>query len=159
MIGKVGTADYLAAFVRECTIKDVDGIRANRLSVVGRERENVFAIAQQLQRAGIVCCILSNTIALHWEKLNSHHDYPSLSVFDRIFASHLVARAKPRRSAFSYVAHALKLRMSECLLVDDTPLNVDKAKAAGWRGFLFTDAVSFQHRLSTELTASDGAKA
>jgi FMN phosphatase YigB (HAD superfamily) len=49
--------------------------------------------------------------------------------------------------------------MSECLLVDDSPLNVDKAKAAGWHGLLFTDAVSFQHKLLTELTASDGAKA
>jgi 2-haloacid dehalogenase len=82
-----------------------------------------------------------------------------LSAFDRIFASDLIARAKPQRNAFSYVADALKLRMSECLLVDDTPLNVDKAKAAGWRGLLFTDAVSFQHKLLTELTASDGAKA
>jgi len=43
MTGKAGTAQYLEAFLRECTVKDLDGLRVNRLSVVGRERPDVFA--------------------------------------------------------------------------------------------------------------------
>ena len=139
MLGKVGIADYLEAFLRECTLEDVDGIRANRLSVVGGERADVFEVARKLQLAGLTCCILSNTIALHWEKLLLSGDYPSLFGFDRIFASHLIAHAKPQESAFSFVANALEIRMSECLLIDDTPLNVNKAVSAGWRGLLFSE--------------------
>jgi FMN phosphatase YigB (HAD superfamily) len=149
MLGKVRTADYLAAFGRECSTKDTRGIKANRLSVVGAERRDVFAIARQLQRAGTVCCIFSNTIALHWEKLSSRRDYPSLSAFEHIFASHLIAHAKPRETAFSFVARALKLQMSECLLVDDTPLNVERAQVAGWHSLLFTNAACLQNDLST----------
>jgi FMN phosphatase YigB (HAD superfamily) len=159
MLGKVGTADYLATFSRECSTKNTRGIKANRLSVVGRERRSVFAVARQLQRAGTVCCIFSNTIALHWEKLSSRRDYPSLSAFEHIFASHLIGHAKPRGSAFSFVARALKLQMSECLLVDDTPLNVARAKAAGWRGLLFTDAARLQNDLATNAVGLYGAKA
>jgi len=147
MIGKVGTADYLAAFLEGCRTKDARGIRANRLSVLGRERKDVFAIAGQLQRVGIACCIFSNTIALHWKKLRSSRDYPSLRGFDHVFASQLIGRAKPRENAFSFVANFLKLQMSQCLLVDDTPLNVERAQAAGWRGVLFTDAARLRHDL------------
>jgi len=147
MLGKIGPADYLAAFIRECGTKDIRGIKANRLSVVGGERRGVFAIVRQLQRAGTICCIFSNTIALHWEKLNSRRDYPLLSAFEHIFASHLISHAKPRKTAFSFVARALKLQMSECLLVDDTPLNVESARAAGWRGLLFTDAARLENDL------------
>jgi FMN phosphatase YigB (HAD superfamily) len=140
MLGRVTTSTYLRSFLRECNRKDKEGIRANRLSVIGRECRDTLAIVDNLRRSGTNCCILSNTIALHWDSLSSRRDYPSLGRFEHVFASHLIARAKPRRSAFSFVAKALKLPMSECLLVDDTLLNVESAKAAGWHAVLFNDA-------------------
>ena len=151
MIGKVGTSEYLEAFLGECTVKDLHGLAVNRLSVVGRERTNVFAIVEQLKRVGVICCVLSNTIALHWEKLTSTREYPSLGVFDQVFASHLIECAKPERKSFSFVANALKIRMSECLLIDDTPLNVNRARAAGWRALLFGDAAQLQRNISSVL--------
>jgi len=151
MIGKVGTSAYLEAFLGECTVKDLPGLRVNRLSVVGRERTNVFAIVEQLKRGGVICCVLSNTIALHWEKLTSTGDYPSLGIFDHVFASHLIGCAKPEEASFSFVANALKVRMSECLLIDDTPLNVNRAKAAGWSALLFNNAAQMQRDISNLL--------
>lgn len=144
MIGKVGTSEYLEAFLRECSIKDLEGLRGNRLSVVGRERPCVFAIVKQLKQAGLVCCVLSNTIALHWEKLSSTREYPSLSLFDHVFVSYLMECAKPEETSFSFVANALNLRMSECLLVDDSPLNVNGARTVGWRALLFNDVAQLQ---------------
>jgi phosphoglycolate phosphatase-like HAD superfamily hydrolase len=46
MIGQVGTAEYLDAFLHECSAKDLDALKLNRLAVVGRERASVFAIAK-----------------------------------------------------------------------------------------------------------------
>ena len=151
MIGRVGTSEYLDAFLHECSVKDLDGLRLNRLSVVGHERANVFAIVEGLKRAGLTCCILSNTIPLHWGKLSSPSDYPSLALFDRVFASHLIKCAKPEKASFLFVANALNIPMSECLLVDDTPLNVDRAKAVGWQALLFSDAEQLQHDLNNLL--------
>ena len=148
MMGAVTTSEYLASFSRECARKDIEGIRYNRLSVIGRERRTVFGVVDRLRKRGLICCVLSNTIALHWERLKSKREYPLLGEFEHVFASHLIARAKPLKSAFSFVANALRIRMSECLLVDDTLLNVDRAKAAGWRGLLFRDAASLQRELS-----------
>jgi FMN phosphatase YigB (HAD superfamily) len=148
MTGRAGTAEYLEAFLGECTLKDRDGLTANRLSVVGRERPDVFALVEQFKKTGVVCCVLSNTIALHWEKLTSTSDYPSLRLFDHLFASHLIKCAKPEQASYSFVADALNVRMSECLLVDDTALNVDRAEAAGWSGFLFKDTEDLQRCFS-----------
>jgi epoxide hydrolase-like predicted phosphatase len=151
MIGCVGTAEYLDAFLDECSVKDLDGLRVNRLSVVGHERANVFAIVEELKRAGLTCCILSNTIPLHWDKLSSPGEYPSLALFDHVFASHLIGCAKPEEACFSFVANALNIPMSECLLVDDTPLNVDRAKAVGWQAILFRDAAQLKRDLNNLL--------
>ena len=153
MIGKASTSEYLEAFLRECSVKDLEGLRVNRLSVVGRERANVFALVEQLKQAGFICCVLSNTIALHWEKLSSTHEYPSLRLFDHVFASHVIESAKPEEASFSFVANALKIRMSECLLVDDTPLNVNGANAVGWSALLFSDAAQLQQNINDLLRA------
>jgi FMN phosphatase YigB (HAD superfamily) len=144
MIGEVGTSAYLEAFLAECRIKDLEGLRINRLSVVGRERTSVFAMVKQLKQAGLICCVLSNTIPLHWKKLSSSREYPSFGLFDHLFASYVIKCAKPQETSFSFVTNALKLRPAECLLVDDTFLNVNGAKAAGWRAVLFSDAAQFQ---------------
>jgi putative hydrolase of the HAD superfamily len=151
MTGKAGTAQYLKAFLTECRLKDLDGLKVNRLSVVGRARPNVFAIVAELKKAGFVCSVLSNTIPLHWDKLTSADEYTSLEMFDHVFASHLIGCAKPEAASFSFVANALKIRMSECLLIDDTPLNVKRAEEAGWRGLLFENAVRLERDLSSLL--------
>src|SRR5438552_3491538 len=75
MIGQVGTAEYLDAFLHECSLKDLDGLKLNRLGVLGCERANVFGIVEDLKRAGFICCALSNTIELHWDKLGVISQY------------------------------------------------------------------------------------
>ena len=147
MIGCVGTSEYLDAFLHECGVKDLEALRLNRLSVVGQERANVFAIVEELKRAGLICCVLSNTIPLHWDKLRSATEYPSFALFEHLFASHLIKCAKPEKESFLFVTRALNIQMSECLLVDDTPLNVDRAKAAGWQALLFRDAAQLKRDL------------
>jgi FMN phosphatase YigB (HAD superfamily)/8-oxo-dGTP pyrophosphatase MutT (NUDIX family) len=147
MVGKAGTSEYLDGFLRQCRFKDLGRLRANRLSVIGRERRAVFDVVRQLKQAGVICCVLSNTTALHWERLGIAEIYPSLHLFDHIFASHLIGHAKPEEGAFRFVANALKVPMSECLLVDDTPLNVEGAKAVGWKGILFKNAAQLQRDL------------
>lgn len=151
MTGKTGTAEYLGAFFGRCTLKSADGLKDNRLSVVGQERPDVFAIVRQLKAAGLICCVLSNTVALHWEKLTAPGAYPSLGIFDHVFASHLIGFAKPEAACFSYVAQALKMPMSECLLIDDTRVNVRSAEATGWPAIQFKDAASLRRDLSVLL--------
>jgi FMN phosphatase YigB (HAD superfamily) len=116
MIGQLGTAEYLDAFLHECSAKDLDVLKLNRLAVLGRERADVFAIVEDLKRAGFICCALSNTIPLHWDKLSSPDEYPSFALFDHVFASHLIGCAKPEDDCFLFVANALNIPMSNACL-------------------------------------------
>jgi FMN phosphatase YigB (HAD superfamily) len=142
MIGEAGTSEYLEAFLTECRVKDLKGLKSNRLSVMGRERTDVVAIVKQLKQAGLICCVLSNTIALHWEKLCSSCDYPSFGLFDRLFPSYLIGCAKPQQASFSFVANALKLRGAECLLtitrsdilIREQDRNVFVGECKVWKG-------------------------
>src|SRR5438046_106475 len=134
--------------LNECGVKDLDALRLNRLYVVGQEAANVFAIVEELKRAGLICCVLSNTIPLHWDKLRSATEYPSFALFEHLFASHLIKCAKPEKESFLFVARTLNIQMSECLLVDDTPLNVDRAKAAVWQALLFRGAAQLKRDLN-----------
>ena len=55
MLGKIETATYLDAFLRECSVKDPKRLRANRLSVVGRERKDILTIVEHLKQVGLKC--------------------------------------------------------------------------------------------------------
>jgi 2-haloacid dehalogenase len=70
-----------------------------------------------------------------------------------MFLFPLIGSAKPQKEAFGFVANALRVQMSECLLVDDTPLNVEKAKAVGWRGILFIGTAQLRRDVSDLLQA------
>jgi len=65
-----------------------------------------------------------------------------------VVASYRIKCAKPTQESFLFVANALNIQMSECLLVDDTPLNVDRAEAAGWQALLFRDAAQLKRDLN-----------
>jgi 2-haloacid dehalogenase len=60
----------------------------------------------------------------------------------------LIKCAKREESSFSLVADALNIPLSECLLIDDTRLNVEGAKAAGWQALLFSDATELQRNVN-----------
>lgn len=74
---------------------------------------------------------LSNTNVLHWPRLTDEMKLGAL--FDRHFPSHLIGKLKPDREVFIHVAEALDCEPSAILFLDDQPLNVEAARAAGLR--------------------------
>jgi putative hydrolase of the HAD superfamily len=77
-----------------------------------------------------VAC-LSNTNDLHWEDHSRRWALDGL--FDGVFLSHRIGQVKPDAAAFDHVAAALGVSPERLLLLDDSPLNVEGARAAGWR--------------------------
>lgn len=74
---------------------------------------------------------LSNTNALHWERLTREMGIEAL--FDRHFVSHLTGRLKPDRGAFEYVVERLGVEPQAILFIDDNAANVQAAAAVGMR--------------------------
>jgi HAD superfamily hydrolase (TIGR01509 family) len=80
--------------------------------------------------APYVRATLSNTNVVHWPRIRDELKLGAL--FDRHFPSHLIGKLKPDREVFAHVAETLGCEPSAILFLDDQPLNVAAARAAGF---------------------------
>jgi putative hydrolase of the HAD superfamily len=74
---------------------------------------------------------LSNTNVVHWPRMTEVLKLGAL--FDHHFPSHLTGKLKPDAEVFTHVASALACEPAAILFLDDQPLNVEGARAAGLR--------------------------
>jgi HAD superfamily hydrolase (TIGR01509 family) len=75
--------------------------------------------------------------------------YPEVFArFDHLFFSHRLRRRKPDPAAFAAVAGHLGASGPEIVFIDDSPVNVAAARAAGWHGFDYHDVAQLRHDLA-----------
>jgi putative hydrolase of the HAD superfamily len=102
----------------------------------------VQALLEALGRRHRIAC-LSNTHALHWERLR-----PSLGpLVESAFVSHELGLAKPGRAIFELAVGRLGVRPDEVLFFDDAKSNVEAAAEVGLRAELVRGAVELRRRL------------
>jgi FMN phosphatase YigB (HAD superfamily) len=88
--------------------------------------------------SGITAVCLSNTNERHWEALLAPEKpaYPSVLALHQRFASHLMRANKPEPKVFGALQRALDVDASRILFFDDTDVNVEGARLAGWQAEL-----------------------
>lgn len=91
-------------------------------------------IRQLKQNFRIVCG--TNTTIEHWEYLNQRGYY---AIFDKVYASHIMKVAKPRKKFYKIILESEMVLPGEAVFVDDFKDNVDAALELGLHGFLFKD--------------------
>ena len=74
---------------------------------------------------------LSNTNALQWRRIISH--WPLTPLFEHRFLSFELGAVKPDREIYDLVTNRLPVPPDRVLFIDDNPLNVEGALAAGLR--------------------------
>lgn len=106
---------------------------------LGEEYEGVAEVVERLVTGGRVDTgILSNTNALHWERLMKGADgaYRSPSLPRHRHASHLLQLAKPSPDIYRVFSAQTGYRPDEVLFFEDLPDNVAAAREAGWHAVL-----------------------
>jgi putative hydrolase of the HAD superfamily len=98
-------------------------------------------------RGRVRLVVLSNTNPLHLSHIRSI--LPLLDQFDAVLASYELGAMKPDPSVYRLALEAAGVEAREAAFFDDHPRHVAGAKAAGIRGFLFTDAAGFVRDLET----------
>jgi HAD superfamily hydrolase (TIGR01509 family) len=95
-----------------------------------RPNEGVSELVSALRGAGVACCVASNgTNATTGSALEASGlaDY-----FDRrVFTSEDVALGKPAPDLFLHAASTLGVRPDRCLVIEDSPIGIAAARAAG----------------------------
>jgi glucose-1-phosphatase len=82
-------------------------------------------------RASVATGCFSNTNALHWHGHISA--WPMAGLFDHRFLSFELGLLKPDVAAFAHVAGLLEVPAGRVLFLDDNPVNVAGAAAAGFQ--------------------------
>lgn len=72
----------------------------------------------------------------------------AVTYFDVQVASDGVGVAKPDPAIFELVARKLGVQPSECVMIDDTGMHCDGARAAGMQAVLFTDGNQMKRELA-----------
>jgi len=87
------------------------------------------------------CFLLSNTNALHLEKIKSnsgrfsYHQF--MKSFKACYLSHEMATRKPEKAFYQKVLDEQDLQAEECLFIDDREENIEAAKALGLKTWHF----------------------
>jgi putative hydrolase of the HAD superfamily len=94
----------------------------------------IAGMAALLQRAGdrLPLYLFSNSNAAHHE-IWSRRYAGVLSRFRRVFVSYEIGKRKPEPEAFRTVAAAMGVAVSQIAFFDDSPENVEGARAIGMR--------------------------
>jgi putative hydrolase of the HAD superfamily len=117
---------------------------------LGTPNEELIAYVRGL-RGNCRLGILSNSFvgARAWETAQYHFD----DLVEQIVYSHEIGIGKPDPRAFEAACANLDVRPENCLFIDDVPVNVEAAQAAGMQGHLFEDNAPTFTRIAAHLDA------
>lgn len=133
------------------TSHDADSLYSN---VTVRDEKAINWVKELKKSKKYKIGMLSNVGPGFVNKLFSPTDQKEM--FDEIVLSYNVGIAKPEIAIFELVAQKLGVKMSECVMIDDTALNITAATSADMIGIRFIDINQAQDELS-RLLESDRA--
>ena len=115
-----------------------DAIRAFRLHwrrMVPHAHDGTVAILRELLAAGIDVTMLTNFAADTFREAQGM--YPFLTESRGVTVSGEIRLIKPDRAIYDHHAERFGLSPSDTLFIDDSPANVEGARAAGWQAIQF----------------------
>ncbi len=93
------------------------------------EYDGVAELIDRVHHAGLDTAALSNTNHEHWTRMG---DFPAVMRLRHLLLSHQLGLHKPDPKIYRRLEHQLGYGAGEILFFDDTPENIDGARAVGW---------------------------
>ena len=140
--GTVSTDEFVSAILSRAktgtTAQDVQDAWNAMHAGIPTER---LELIRSWKQAGHRLVMLSNNNALHWDDIHQNYD---LSMFDRLFSSHLEHCNKPNRGIYEVVHRYLTDNDYEMpyYFVDDLQANRQMGETFGWITYPTLDALN-----------------
>lgn len=99
--------------------------------------EKNVALLKELKKEGYNIYYLSNYHMLAFENVTKRHDF--FKLFDGGVVSYVEKLLKPEEEIYNKLIEKYNLKPSECIFIDDTLKNVEKAKSMGFEIIHFKD--------------------
>jgi 2-haloacid dehalogenase len=117
---------------------NIRGFRRHWHEMVPHAYDDSVAVMERLVDGGYDVTLLTNWAADTFVEARSR--FPFLEKPRGITVSGEIKAIKPERAIYDHHAATFELTPAATLFIDDSPKNVEGAKAAGWQAVLFTGA-------------------
>lgn len=124
---------------------NIRAFRANWHAMVPHAYEGSVALLQGLIRDGHDVTMLTNFAADTFQEARERFAF--LNESRGVTVSAEVGLLKPEADIYHHHVKQFSLQPSATLFIDDSPANVEGARAAGWNAVLFTDAETLRRDL------------
>lgn len=124
---------------------ETDKMFYQNLDKCGEELEAISGVSLLLEELKIPYCLATNGMLtsqkLEWSGLNKYFSADQIFTVDNEF----VKKAKPAPDLFLHAAKVMGCIPKKCLVVEDTVIGVQAAKAAGMKVVGFKGAAHYKH--------------
>jgi putative hydrolase of the HAD superfamily len=133
--GRMSSVEFLRSVRELCTLRCTDQELQSAYEDMFSPNASVCALIPSL-KPHYKLLLGSNTTELHSAHFRKqfaetfHH-------FDGLVLSHEVGARKPRPEFFLHAQRLAGSKPEECLFIDDLPVNVEGARALGWKGIVY----------------------
>lgn len=133
--GRLSEAAYLGELSAWLGVDSAQALAAHNHILV-EPYPGTLELIDALEADGVLCGCLSNTNAPHWREMKEGSRFPNVSRLSVAVASHEHRMEKPNNDIFERFRElAGRPQPEEIVFFDDTPANVDTARALGWRAW------------------------
>lgn len=134
MEGYMKISDYYDHLERKFSLKCEEDYFSTCFEPV--DNQIMWTLARKLKTEGNRVVIGSNTFSSHWDRFSNDDAY--LSLFDNLYASHLMHLVKPHPSFFREILKREGEKAENTVFIDDLKANVEGAMSIGIDGFHYT---------------------
>ena len=132
--GQISPTNFAEIFVKEWGIKIAPNDFLDLFTSWARPPfTGIHELLEGLNKQYQTAC-LSNTNAAHWQLFSNEYDI--VKYFDHHYASHLMGMVKPDVEIYAAIVDDLNCAPSDLIFFDDTPENIQSARAFGINGHM-----------------------
>ena len=130
--GQMSDKAFFRSISKACDeVYSIEEVEAVHHAWLLEEYEGVGELIEELNEyADLTTGLLSNTNALHWERMEE--DSPSAWCIEHKHGSHLFGLAKPDEKTFAAYERWVNAAGPQVLFFDDSPEHIEAARAFGW---------------------------
>lgn len=145
-VGRLKSSEVLGGLRRQFDLRGSDDELAHAFADMFTPNDSVLDLIPELC-GRYHLALLSNTNDLHY-RLFRRQFAKHLDQFDHLIVSHEVGLRKPQPGIYDHVIERLGVHPTECVFVDDLPVNIEAARARGWHGIVYRREDNLRHLLS-----------
>ena len=131
--------------MKKAVIFDMYGVLLRNFLIMEREHTDVTELLEKLKARGLKLYLLSNIFVRDSNYFKNK--YPFLTRFDKLYFSSDTGFIKPDPRAYELVLKENNVKPEDCIFFDDTPRNVEAARALGIEAYVFESADMVREKL------------